>query len=215
MVNELRAGHAYNNNPIAGPLSGSEIIQSFGITGLAPGLPAGQRDPQDRVSGNGPAGPLASGLAQPRLPQPQQSDPGPDHLAARDAQREGGHGHPARRLGGAQRECQPLREPELQRQATAVPGVAASGHPYADFLLGVPNTAHACVSAGAGIAQPMDVRLLRPGRLEDHGGISPSTSVFATTSIPAGTSRTTGWRCSTSRAGRSRWRTAGSTRCRR
>ena len=39
-MNEFRAGHAYNNNPIAGALSGLEVIDSLGITGLAPGLPS-------------------------------------------------------------------------------------------------------------------------------------------------------------------------------
>ena len=33
------AGHAYNNNPIAGPVNGLEVVESLGLRGLAPGLP--------------------------------------------------------------------------------------------------------------------------------------------------------------------------------
>ena len=39
LVNEFRYGHAYNNNPIAGPIRGLELIDSLGLRGLAPGLP--------------------------------------------------------------------------------------------------------------------------------------------------------------------------------
>src|SRR4051794_11984342 len=39
LVNEARFGHTYNNNPISGPLSGREVTDSLGLVGLAPGLP--------------------------------------------------------------------------------------------------------------------------------------------------------------------------------
>ena len=39
LINELRYGHAYNNNPISGPIRGLEVVDSLGLRGLAPGLP--------------------------------------------------------------------------------------------------------------------------------------------------------------------------------
>ena len=39
LINELRYGHAYNNNPISGPIRGLEVVDFLGLRGLAPGFP--------------------------------------------------------------------------------------------------------------------------------------------------------------------------------
>src|SRR4051812_29023277 len=39
LINELRYGHAYNNNPVSGPVRGLDLATSLGLQGLAPGLP--------------------------------------------------------------------------------------------------------------------------------------------------------------------------------
>ncbi len=39
LVNELRVGYAFGNNPIEGPLNGNEVVRSLGLQGLAPNLP--------------------------------------------------------------------------------------------------------------------------------------------------------------------------------
>jgi Carboxypeptidase regulatory-like domain/TonB dependent receptor len=39
LINEVRFGHTFNNNPLEGPLNGLEVINDLGIQGLAPDLP--------------------------------------------------------------------------------------------------------------------------------------------------------------------------------
>jgi TonB dependent receptor/Carboxypeptidase regulatory-like domain len=39
LINEVRFGHTYNNNPLEGPLNGPEVVRDLGIQGLAPDLP--------------------------------------------------------------------------------------------------------------------------------------------------------------------------------
>ncbi len=39
MVNELRVGYTFGNNPVEGPLNGNEVVRYLGLQGLAPGLP--------------------------------------------------------------------------------------------------------------------------------------------------------------------------------
>ncbi|MBL8229903.1 MAG: carboxypeptidase regulatory-like domain-containing protein [Bryobacterales bacterium] len=39
LINEFRYGFAFNNNTIAAPLLGNQLIRELGLTGLAPGIP--------------------------------------------------------------------------------------------------------------------------------------------------------------------------------
>jgi hypothetical protein len=39
LINEFRYGFAFNNNTIAAPLNGNQLIRDLGLTGLAPGIP--------------------------------------------------------------------------------------------------------------------------------------------------------------------------------
>ena len=141
MVNELRAGHAYNNNPIAGPLSGAELIQSLGIVGLAPGLPA--------VSGIlkiAFPGTALQGLSQVDWRNPgflNRSNQIQDQITWLRGTHSFKAGTDVRRVDWEELNANANLFGNLSFNggATAVPGVTASGHPYADFLLGVPNTA--------------------------------------------------------------------------
>ena len=141
LVNEIRAGHAYNNNPISGPISGLEIVESLGLRGLAPNLPD--------VSGLLKVSFPGSGLTA--LSQIDWRNPGflnrINQLQNQTTWLRGTHSvkfgteirhvdwddviAPANLFGSV----------DFTGRFTAVPGVAASGHAYADFLFGVPNTA--------------------------------------------------------------------------
>ena len=141
LVNELRVGHAYNNNPIGGPLSGLEVVESLGLRGLAPGLPS--------VSG------LLKisfpGTALTGLSQIDWRNPGflnrSNQIQNQTTWMRGTHsvkvGMDIRRV-----DWEELNAPgnlfgnvDFTGRFTAVPGVTGSGHPYADFLFGTPNTA--------------------------------------------------------------------------
>jgi hypothetical protein len=142
VVNELRAGHAYNNNPIAGPLSGSEIIQSLGIIGLAPGLPAVSGILKIAFPGTG-----LQGISQVDWRNPgflNRSNQIQDQITWLLGTHSFKAGTDIRRVDWEELNANPnlFGNLSFNGQATAVPGVTASGHPYADFLLGVPNTAN-------------------------------------------------------------------------
>ena len=53
LVNELRYGHAYNNNPIAGPIRGLELVDSLGLRRAGARPARHRRDPQGQFPGNG------------------------------------------------------------------------------------------------------------------------------------------------------------------
>ena len=141
LVNELRVGHAYNNNPIAGPLSGPEVIQSLGLVGLAPGLPA--------VSGllkMSFPGTALNGLTQVDWRNPgflNRSNQIQDQVTWMRGTHSVKTGTDIRRV-----DWEELNAPanlfgniDFNGRFTQVGGNAATGHPYADFLFGVPNTA--------------------------------------------------------------------------
>jgi hypothetical protein len=141
IVNELRAGHAYNNNPIAGPLSGAEVIQSLGIVGLAPGLPAVSGILKVAFPGTG-----LQGLSQVDWRNPgflNRSSQIQDQITWLRGTHSVKIGTDIRRVDWEELNANAnlFGNLSFNGQATAVPGVTPSGHPYADFLLGVPNTA--------------------------------------------------------------------------
>ncbi len=141
LVNEARFGHVYNNNPVAGPLNGPEVVSSLGLTGLAPNLPdvAGVY----KVS--------FPGTALTGLSQIDWSNPGflnrANELQDQITYMRGKH----TLKGGAEIRNTSYDEAiasgnlfgfaDFSNRYSAVPGVAQSGHAYADFLFGVPTTA--------------------------------------------------------------------------
>ena len=142
LVNELRVGFAYNNNPLGGPLNGLEVINSLGISGLAPGLP----------NVNGVLKVSFPGTALTGLSQIDWTNPGflnrSNQIQNQTTWMRGRHtlkaGVEIRRVDWEELNASPnlFGNIDFTGRFTAVPGVAASGHPYADFLFGVPNTAN-------------------------------------------------------------------------
>lgn len=142
LVTEFRGGHAYNNNPIAGPLNGREVVDSLGLIGLAPGLP-------DDVSGVLKLTFPGSGLTG--LTQVDWRNPGflnrINQFQNQTTWMRGTHSI----KGGVELRRADWEEVgalanlfgmlEFTGRFTAVPGITNSGHPYADFLFGAPATA--------------------------------------------------------------------------
>jgi len=141
LVNELRGGYTYNNNPISGPVNGLELADSLGLRGLAPGLPD--------ISGVLKVSFPGSGLTG--LSQVDWTNPGflnrIYQLQDQATWQRGTHtvkgGAEIRRIDNDETLASPnlFGTLDFTGRFTAVPGIAASGHPYADFLFGVPNTA--------------------------------------------------------------------------
>jgi hypothetical protein len=141
LVNELRVGHAYNNNPVAGPLNGLEVVQSLGIQGLAPGLPSVNGVLKISFPGSG-----LTGLSQIDWTNPgflNRSYQFQDQVTWMRGTHSVKFGTDIRRVDWEELNAQPNLFGNLSFNGafTAVPGIAASGHHYADFLFGVPNSA--------------------------------------------------------------------------
>ncbi len=133
LVNEFRAGHNYNNNPVAGPLSGQEVVESLGLVGLAPDLPnmAGVFRMSFPTIG-------LTGLSQINF-----SNPGflnrTNQVQNQTTWLRGAHTI----KGGIE-----IRKTDFEEIAASTNLFGSvsfngsyTGHPYADFLLGIPNTA--------------------------------------------------------------------------
>ena len=140
-VSEFRGGYTYNNNPISGPVRGLELADSLGLRGLAPGLPD--------ISGVLKVSFPGSGLTG--LSQVDWTNPGFLNrvytLQNQTTWQKGTHtvkgGFEIRRVDNDESIASPnlFGALDFTGRFTAVPGVAGSGSPYADFLFGVPNTA--------------------------------------------------------------------------
>jgi outer membrane receptor protein involved in Fe transport len=141
LVTEFRGGHAYNNNPIAGPLTGLEVIDSLGISGLAPGLPSVSGVLKVNFPGSGLTGVSQVDWRNPGfLNRSYQVQNQTTWMRGRHSFKVGAE---VRRV-----DWEDLNAPanlfgnvDFTGRFTQVPDVTASGHPYADFLFGVPNTA--------------------------------------------------------------------------
>jgi outer membrane receptor protein involved in Fe transport len=140
LVNELRFGHAYNNNPLGGPLRGLEVVQSLGLQGLAPGLPDVAGVPKLSFPGAGLTG----------LSQIDWTNPGflnrSNQIQNQTTWMRGTHtvklGTDIRRVDWEELNAHPnlFGAIDFTGRLTQVPGITGSGHPYADFLFGVPNS---------------------------------------------------------------------------
>lgn len=141
LLNELRFGHTFNNNPLEGPLNGLEVVRDLGIQGLAPNLP--------NIGGVFKVD--FSGIGLTRLSQIDWTRPGflnkIRQLQDQVSYFRGRHGF---KMGVEIRKVRwdsASAGPSLfgnvtfANTYTRVPGVPASGHPYADFLFGVPTSA--------------------------------------------------------------------------
>jgi len=133
LVNELRAGHNYNNNPLAGPLSGLDVTQSLGLVGLAPDLPD--------VGGVFRVSFPTLGIAP--LSQIDWRNPGflnrTNQFQNTTTWLKGTHTMKAG-VEIRKTDFEELAAPANLFGAVTFNG-SYTGHPYADFLLGIPNTA--------------------------------------------------------------------------
>jgi outer membrane receptor protein involved in Fe transport len=133
LVTEIRAGHAYNNNPISGPLTGADVVNLLGLQGLAPNLPP--------VSGLLKVSFPGSGLTG--LSQVDWRNPGflnrSNQIQSQTTWLRGTH---SLKFGADLRKVdwEELNAPASLFGSMDFTG-RFSGHAYADFLLGIPNTA--------------------------------------------------------------------------
>jgi hypothetical protein len=133
MINEFRFGLAYNDNPRHGPLMGRQVAQELGIEGLVSDLPDINGVPNVGFSGIGLTG----------ITQTQWRHPGflnfvhqyQEHLSWN-------HGRHNVKMGAL---LSRVRFSDDQASNNLFGNVTFSnrftGHPYADFLLGIPTTA--------------------------------------------------------------------------
>jgi len=132
LLNEFRWGHAWNDNPRHGPLLGLEVVKDLGLTGLSPNLPDVQGAPQISFSGLGITG----------ISQSQWRHPGFLNFAQQFQDHvswfHGRHNFKAGTTPGR------TLYQDWQMPTALFGNMTFSnrytGHPYADFLLGIPTT---------------------------------------------------------------------------
>jgi len=132
-INEFRWGFAYNDNPRNGPLMGLEVVKSLGLTGLWPDLP----------DVNGVYRVSFSGLGITGISQTAWRHPGFKNFAQQFQEQmswfRGRHNLKAGVLLGRTL-YQDHQMPDALFGSASFSN-RFTGHPYADFLLGVPTSA--------------------------------------------------------------------------
>ena len=141
LLNEARFGYYYSNSPREGPLNGPEVVRSLGITGLAANLPD-----VGGVFKVGFAGIGLQGINQVDYRVPgfnRQTVQFQDHVTHYRGKHALKAGFNVWNLSFRQAMAGAglFGSVTFANTYTAVPGVSNSGHPYADFMFGVPTTA--------------------------------------------------------------------------
>jgi hypothetical protein len=132
LLNEFRWGYAWNDNPRHGPLMGLEVVKDLGLTGLSPNLPDVQGVPQISFSGLSITTVTQTAWRHPGfLNYAQQFQ---DHVSWFRGRHNFKFGTtPGRTL-----------YQDWQMSGNLFGNLSFSnrftGHPYADFLLGIPTT---------------------------------------------------------------------------
>lgn len=138
LLNEIRFGHGAETNAYGGPLDGKEVVQSLGLQGLSPDLPD--------MAGLYKAS--FSGVAIQGLTQIDAARDAPRSQFIQD-QVSYFRGRHSLRMGVQFQRVFPSSLTvegcafgcaTFANTFTRIQGVSNSGHPYADFLLGVPTT---------------------------------------------------------------------------
>ncbi len=132
LINEFRWGFAMNDNPRNGPLMGLEVVRDLGLTGLAPNLP----------DVNGVFQVSFSGLGVTGISQTQWRHPGFKNFAQQFQEHlswfRGRHNWKVGAIAGR------TRYEDWQMSSNLFGNASFSnrftGHPYADFLLGIPTS---------------------------------------------------------------------------
>jgi hypothetical protein len=142
LINEFRWGFALNNNPVIGPLNGPQFVKDFGLVGLAPNLP----------DFSGILNLSWTGIGLTGLTQPNYTNPGfRNHLQEFQNHISWFRGRHNIKFGlGFTR----VEYDSLSANASLFGNVTFSnrftsqnqtgsvgGHPYADFLVGIPTSA--------------------------------------------------------------------------
>lgn len=141
VVNEFRYGFALNNNPVAGPLNGPQIIRELGITGLADGLP----DISGILKVNW------AGIGLTGITQPDYTRPGfrnflqdfQDHVSWFRGKHNLKFGFNLTRIewDSLSANANLFGSVTFSNRFTSLNQTGATGgHPYADFLLGIPTS---------------------------------------------------------------------------
>ena len=140
LLNEARWGFALNNNPVEGPINGPQLVSSLGIVGLAPDLP--------NISGLLKVNWTGLGL-QP-ITQPDYTRPGfrnhleqiQDHVSWTRGKHNVKAGFELTRIAYDSLNASPnlFGAVDFSNRFTSA-GQTGQGHPYADFLLGIPTSA--------------------------------------------------------------------------
>jgi hypothetical protein len=132
LINEFRWGYAWNDNPRHGPIMGQEIVKELGLTGLAPNLP----------DINGLFDVAFTGVGITRLQQTPWRHPGFKNFAQQFQEHlswfRGRHNLKFGVIAGYTR-FEDLNMPSNLFGAATFSN-RFTGHPYADFLLGIPTS---------------------------------------------------------------------------
>jgi len=138
MFNEFRYGFALNNNPVEGPINGPELVRELGLTGLAPDLP--------NIPGILKVNWTGVGLAP--ITQPDYTRPGfrnflqdfQDHISWFRGRHNMKFGVNLTRVEWDSLNANPnlFGSVTFSNRFTSA-NIAGQGHPYADFLLGIPS----------------------------------------------------------------------------
>ncbi len=133
LVNEFRWGFTLNNNPVEGPVNGLSLVKELGLVGLAPDLPSIAGMPQISFSG----------IGLQRLWEPNYSNPGFRNHSEEFQEHLGWyHGRHSMKFGF---ELLRAEWDDYSANANLFGSLTFSsrftGHPYADFLLGIPTSA--------------------------------------------------------------------------
>ena len=165
LVNELRYGYAYNNNPFQGPLDGLEVVDHLGLQGLAPGLPdIGLQDqfPRSRSDRIEPGE-----LDGPGIPEPREPDTRTDHVAPRHAHVQGWRRDPSHELRRVGRQQQSVRVRRFHQSILGGAGSHAKRSCVCRFPVRRADDRRPRVSTDNDRTPALDLRLLRTRRLED------------------------------------------------
>jgi hypothetical protein len=133
LMNEFRWGYAWNDNPRNGPLLGNEVVKDLGITGLVPNIP-------DDV--NGLYRVAFTGLGITTLTQTAWRHPGFKNFAQQfQEQLNWFHGRHNLKFGVLAGRTQ-YQDWQMSDHifGTGTFSNRYTGHPYADFLLGIPTS---------------------------------------------------------------------------
>ena len=142
VINEFRWGFALNNNPVIGPLNGPQQVKELGLVGLVPDLPDISGMLQVNWSGIG-----LTGLTQPNYTKPgfrNHLQEFQDHLSWFRGRHNLKFGLDFTRIeyDSLTASANLFGNVTFSNRFTSLNQAGASGgHPYADFLLGIPTTA--------------------------------------------------------------------------